>query len=81
VWGIDREAPGLYVAGAPRDTDADDPLGRDCALLLQLRDGRWVTWEHIFEWISEAETAGYAIVSGFEKLSPYSTLIIKGPLP
>ncbi len=85
VWGIDRRpgAPTLKVVGAPRFTDEDDPLLGDrecgCPLLLKTAGGEWVTWHRMWEWLSEAEAAGYQLVSGYEKLSPYSTLIIKGP--
>lgn len=81
VWGIDRAAPGLPCESAPRDTNNDDPLfpSQDhcgCVLLLLL-DGRWVTWDRIPEWLSVAEEAGYELVSGYKKLSPYSTIMIK----
>jgi hypothetical protein len=33
----------------------------------------------MWEWLSEAEKAGYELVSGYKELSPYSTLIIRGP--
>ena len=77
VWGIDREAPGLRTRGAPIFTDADDPLGQPCSLLLTLRCGDFVTWDLFFEWLSEADEAGYELASGFKKLSPYSTIVIK----
>jgi hypothetical protein len=81
VWGIDRTAPSLNTVGAPRDTDEGDPLRSDgCGpQLLKLADGRWVTWERFFEWLSEAESAGYELVSGFKKMTPYSVLVLKGP--
>ena len=82
VWGIDRPAPGLHTVPAPRDTDADDPLRSDecgCTQLLKMQCGHWVTWTRFFEWLSEAEAAGYELVSGFKKLSPYYTIVIKGP--
>ena len=82
VWGIDRAAPGLCTVGAPRSTDADDPLRDDecgCPQLLKLADGSWVTWPRFFEWLSEAEAAGYELVSGFKKMSPYSTFVLRGP--
>jgi hypothetical protein len=44
-------------------------------------DGEWVTWRRIWEWLSVAEEAGYSVVSGYEKLSPYSVIILKGPVP
>ncbi len=83
VWGIDRPAPGLHVVCAPRDTDADDPLGGDdcCGRYLLTICGEWVTWGRIWEWLSVAEEAGYSVVSGYEKLSPYSVIILKGPVP
>ena len=77
VWGIDREAPGLPVRGAPYATDADDPLGQPCSLLLVLRDGDYVTWDRFFEWLGLAEEAGYELVSGYQKLTPYSSLVIR----
>lgn len=81
VWGIDREAPGLRTRGAPYATDADDPLGGGpCSPLLVLRCGDFVTWDLFFEWLSEAEDAGYELVSGFQKLSPYSSLVIRSKM-
>ena len=80
VWGIDRAPARMPVVGAPRFTDADDPLRRrDCSPLLVLRDGDYVRWDRLFEWIGEAETAGYTIISGFKNLSPYSTIVVQGP--
>lgn len=80
VWGIDRPAPGLQIATGPRDTDKGDPLlEKECSLLLRLQNGEWVTWHRIWEWLSEAEVAGYELISGYKHLSPYSTLIIRGP--
>jgi hypothetical protein len=88
VWGIDRPATGLHTAPAPRYTDQDDPLacsgnssvgGACCAHLLKTECGRWVPWGSIWEWLSEAEAAGYEVVSGFEKLSPYSVIVLRGP--
>ena len=82
VWGIDRPAPGLRTGGAPRDTDADDPLRGDgcgCVTLLKMECGSPVTWDRFFEWLSEAETAGYELVSGYKNLSPYSVLVLRGP--
>lgn len=79
VFGIDRSPTSLPVIASPRDTDKGDPLRREvCAPLLVLKDGRMVTWELFFEWMSEAEEAGYEVVSGFKKLSPYSLIVIKG---
>ena len=79
VWGIDRPAPRLRITGAPQYTDADDPLRRcDCSPLLLMRDGDYVTWHRITEWLSEAEELGYEVVSGLKKLSPYSTILLKG---
>jgi hypothetical protein len=81
VWGIDRPAPGLPSESAPRDTNNDDPLSANqdscCCVLLLLLCGRWVTWDRIPEWLSVAEEAGYELVSGYKKLSPYSTIMIK----
>jgi hypothetical protein len=84
VWGIDRQptCPRIKTVGAPRDTDADDPLRHGdcgCPLLLKLDDGRFVSWNNIWEWLSEAEGAGYEVVSGFKKMSPYSTIVLQGP--
>jgi len=78
VWGIDRAAPGLSVITGPRCMDKDDPLGTSCALLLLL-NGHYVTWPDIFEWLGMAEGLGYTVISGYEKLSPYSTILIRGP--
>jgi len=84
VWGIDRAPANLPTKPAPRDTDKDDPINGQrspngaCAPLLVLQDGSWVTWHRMFEFLSEAEEAGYSLISGFEKLSPYSTLILRG---
>jgi hypothetical protein len=66
VWGIDRPAHGL----PSKCFDCRDNL-------LLMRDGEFVTWCRIFEWFSEAAEAGYEVISGFEKLSPYSTIIIR----
>ena len=80
VWGIDRPAPGLPTVGAPRFTDADDPLRRGpCSPLLLMRDGDYVTWHRLTEWLGEAAAAGYEVMSGFKKLSPYSTIVLRGP--
>jgi len=81
VWGIDRVAPGLPCESAPRDTNNDDPLFPNhdscCCVLLLLLRGHWVTWNRIPEWLSVAEEAGYELVSGYKKLTPYSTIMIK----
>jgi hypothetical protein len=82
VWGIDRRLAALPTVCAPRDTDTDDPLrSRSCGtpLLLKLADGDFVTWHRLPEWLSEAEAAGYELVSGYKHMSPYSTLILRGP--
>ena len=81
VWGIDRPAPGLRTGTSPRFTDEDDPLRRDCCgtVLLKMSDGCWVTWDRIWAWLSDAEAAGYELVSGYKDVSPYSTLILRGP--
>ena len=80
VWGIDRPAPGLPTTGAPSFTDADDPLRRGpCSPLLLMCNGDYVTWHRLTEWLGEASAAGYEVVSGFKKLSPYSTIVLKGP--
>ena len=77
VWGIagDKIPEDLITTGAPPSTDADDPLRRGpCSLLLLMRDGDYVTWERLVEWLGEVN---YELVSGYAKLSPYSTMIIK----
>lgn len=82
VWGVDRPMAAMPTRGAPRDTDADDPLrGGDCGCtqLLVLPCGSYVTWHRMMEWLTVAEAAGYELVSGFKKLSPYSTLVVRGP--
>lgn len=87
VWGIDRVSATflLPTKSAPRDTDRDDPLNDPkrepcgCTPLLTLQNGEWVTWKRMFEFLSEAEEAGYTLVSGFERMSPLSTLVLKGP--
>lgn len=87
VWGVDRVSDSflLPTKPAPRDTDRDDPLndpkregGCGCSALLTLRNGEWVTWKRMFEFLSEAEEAGYTLISGFEQLSPYSVMVLKG---
>ena len=81
VWGIDRPAPGLCTAPAPRYTDEDDPLATAeccCSHLLRLK-GHWVPWGQIWEWLSDAEAVGYEVVSGFENLTPYSVIVLRGP--
>ena len=81
VWGIDRVPAALPSCVAPNDTDAYDPLRSNrCAVrLLRMADGEWVTWDRIAEWFSEAEAAGYTAISGYESLSPYSVILIRGP--
>lgn len=82
VWGIDRRPAGLSVVCAPRDTDKDNPLRRDSCCgpwLLKKVDGHYVSWHGIFEWMSEAEEAGYEIVSGFKNLSPFTVIVLRGP--
>jgi hypothetical protein len=79
VWGIDRAAPGLHAICAPRDTDVGDPLRRDCGTLLLNIGHEFVSWHRIFEWLSLAKTAGYTVVSGFEHISPYSSIVLQGP--
>jgi len=80
VWGIDRPPTSLPVVPSSRDTDKGDPLRKeDCSPLLVLSDGRKVTWDLMFEWMTEAEDAGYTILSGFKNLSPYTQIIIRGP--
>jgi len=80
VWGIDRPAAGLPTTGAPSFTDAHDPLRRGpCSPLLLMRGGGYVTWQRMMEWLSEATAAGYEVVSGFKKLSPYSEIVLRGP--
>lgn len=79
VWGIDRPAPDLPCEAAPRDTNADDPLAPEdtCSTVLLLLRGYWVTWDRFPEWLSFAEEVGYELVSGYKKLSPYSSIMIK----
>jgi hypothetical protein len=80
VWGIDRSPADLPTTGAPKFTDADDPLRRGaCSPLLLMKDGKYVTWDRLFEWLGEAEGAGYTVLSGFKKLSPYSVIVLRGP--
>ena len=79
VWGIDRPVPRLQTICAPRDTDECDPLRRDCGTLLLKMDGDFVTWHRIFEWISVAEEAGYQVISGFENITPFSVIVLRGP--
>jgi hypothetical protein len=84
VWGIDRGLPiasGLATKCAPRDTDEDDPLRRrSCeSPLLLWHKGDYVSWRFIWEWLSVAEAAGYEVVSGFSKISPYSVIVVRGP--
>ena len=80
VWGVDRVAHSLSTTGAPSFTDADDPLRRGaCSPLLLMRDGDYVTWHRLVEWLGEAEEAGYEVVSGFKNLSPYSTILLRWP--
>jgi hypothetical protein len=42
-----------------------------------MRDGDYVTWDRFFEWLSEAESVGYELISGYKNLSPYSQMIIR----
>ncbi len=86
VWGVDRQPAALKTARAPRFTDVDDPVldpnmsdEGSCPLLLKLANGEWVTWHRMWAWLSEAEAEGYELISGFKDLTPYSTLIIRGP--
>lgn len=86
VWGIDRQPAALKTARAPRATDVGDPVldptmsdEGSCPLLLKLANGEWVTWHRIWDWLSQAESVGYELVSGFQDLTPYSTLILRGP--
>jgi hypothetical protein len=84
VWGVDRSFPtvsGLKTKCAPRDTDEDDPLrARSCGSPQLLVLGcDYVPWANIWEWLSVAESAGYEVVSGFKKLSPYSVIVLRGP--
>jgi hypothetical protein len=81
VWGIDRVPAALATCVAPQDTDAYDPLRCNacCVRLLKLSDGSYVTWNRIAEWLSDAEDAGYTAISGYENLSPYSVILIRGP--
>ena len=82
AWGLDRPAPGLATLPTPRDTDADDPLRKESecdVVLLRAPCGSYVTWDRLWTWLSAAEEAGYEVISGFKKLSPYSTIVIRGP--
>jgi hypothetical protein len=82
VWGVDRKPKNLPIVGAPRFTDEDDPILEEsaaCAPLLAMRDGDYVTWHRFFEWLSEAMCAGYTMISGLEKPSPYSVFLLEGP--
>lgn len=83
VWGIDRMPAALPVRPAPRDTDVDDPLRASdscgCLYLLCLCNGELVRWCDIAEWMSEAEEAGYTVISGYKDLSPYAIILIRGP--
>jgi len=76
AWGIDRAASGISTTTGPRSTDECDPLRTQCPLLL-LHGGHYVTWNTFFEWLSSVPA--YTLVSGFENLTPYSTLVISGP--
>jgi len=78
VWGIDRPAAGLRTICAPRDTDRDDPLRKDCGTLLLKIGHEFVTWDRMFEWLTLAEAAGYSVVSGMKNLSPYSQIVLRG---
>ena len=81
VWGIDRRPTRLSACAAPRDTDRDDPLRSrsECNTQLLKHRGEYVTWENMMDWLSDAEEAGYEVVSGFKKFSPFSTIILRGP--
>lgn len=86
VWGVDRPfgSSELKTVGAPRDTDADDPLRVDecgCPYLLTMGCGKqsFVPWNAIWDWLSLADAAGYTVVSGFKKMSPYSVIVLQGP--
>jgi hypothetical protein len=82
---VDRPfgAAALVTVRGPRDTDADDPLrvgncGCGCPLLLRLGED-YVTWDGLWTWLSMAEDAGYELVSGYKKLSPYTVMVLRGP--
>jgi len=87
VWGVDRPlgSTALKIRAAPRNTDADDPLrggncGCACPLLLRTSDDSdYVGWHAIWVWLSDAEAAGYEVISGFKKMTPYSVIILRGP--
>lgn len=83
VWGINRAPPPpLETRGAPRDTDRDDPLRNrngDCCTQLLWRNGNYVPWHHVIDWLSDAEAAGYEVISGFKNLTPYSVILLRGP--
>jgi hypothetical protein len=42
-------------------------------------DGDWVGWNKIPVWLSVAIAAGYEVVSGFQDMSPYKSIVIRGP--
>ena len=80
VWASDRPGAAFATTGAPRFTDEDDPLGHPCSTwLLVMPDGSWVGWNKIAAWLSVAMSAGYEVVSGFQDMSPYKPIVIRGP--
>lgn len=80
VWGIDRVPAALPTIRSPTFTDEDDPLRRcDCAPLLVMKNGDYVTWHRFFEWLSEANGAGYTLKTGLDNVSPLTTFVIEGP--
>jgi hypothetical protein len=42
-------------------------------------DSDYVGWHAIWVWLSDAEAAGYEVISGFKKMTPYSVIILRGP--
>ena len=80
VWAADRPGAAFATTRAPRFTDEGDPLGHPCSTwLLVMPDGDWVGWNKIPVWLSVAIAAGYEVVSGFQDMSPYKSIVIRGP--
>jgi hypothetical protein len=82
VWGVQRKPKALETCPAPRDTDRDDPLRKDCGdccTLLLKHEGQYVTWDRFIDWLSDAEEAGYELISGYKNMTPYTVFILRGP--
>ena len=77
AWGIDRPAPSIPTGPAGNWTDVDDPLATACPLMVFMRDGSYVTWNRIWEFLSEIGESGYQTVSSLHKISPFSTIVIQ----